>query len=115
MREGHEKMLQAIGAIQSKTHRDISINQVSILLYTMEHEGSDMYEIEEKLMIPLPSVSRSTKELGKYIIKDEDDNKVMKGWNLITTEKDLENTRKLNLFLTSKGKELRKEINSILN
>ena len=110
----HEKLIRAIQAVQRYTHRDISINYMIILLHIFDHEGTDMYELEKVTGMALAALSRSTKELTKYIVKDPSTGeKIMKGYNLLSAERDLENTKKLVFRLTSEGKKLKQEIESI--
>jgi DNA-binding MarR family transcriptional regulator len=75
-----------------------------------------MYKMQEDLEIPLASISRNAKELCRYIVRDpKTDAKVYQGYNLLEADKDPENLRRVIYRLTPKGKELKKELESILN
>jgi DNA-binding MarR family transcriptional regulator len=67
-----------------------------------------MNDLVEKLDLPQASISRSTKELSKYIERDPKTNeKKLVGYDLIRTEPDLEERRRLVLYLTPKGRQVK--------
>jgi DNA-binding MarR family transcriptional regulator len=78
------------------------------------NEGVTIYEISKKLLMSSGAASRNTKMLSEYMESKPGKSDVKKGYNLIQTRPDLHERRRLALFLTSKGKRVKKELERIL-
>lgn len=105
------KLNKGISFIRERISKDLAMNQLYIFLSICEKEGQSMYDLAPLLDVPLSTISRNTKELSKYIEKDsKTGEKVLQGYDLIRSEQDIEERRRLVFFLTPKGKKLRDEL-----
>ena len=119
---GDKKMATAISTfnrgltfVRTHLNKDIALSHLAIFLEVCLHEGITMAYLAEKLDLPQASVSRSTKELCKYVEKDlKTGEKKLLGYDLIRTEPDLEERRRLVLFLTPKGKQIKESLEKYL-
>jgi len=80
--------------------------QLAILLAIADEPGVAAVELCKRLDIQPGSMTRNTKSLSKYIeIDPKTGQKVTKGLDLIYMTPDIENRKRLGLFLTEAGKE----------
>lgn len=99
---------RGISFVRKHINKDIAISHLAIFLEVCLQEGLTMNDLVEKLDLPQASISRSTKELSKYIERDPKTNeKKLVGYDLIRTEPDLEERRRLVLYLTPKGRQVK--------
>lgn len=100
---------QGISFIRKHINKDIAFSQLAVFIEVCIKEGISMYDLVEKLDLPQASISRCTKELSKYIEKDpKTGERRMVGYDLVRTEPDLEERRRLVLYLTPKGQQIKK-------
>jgi DNA-binding MarR family transcriptional regulator len=112
---GDRKMVRTISTfrrgltfVRTYLNKDIALSHLAIFIEVCLNGGITMSDLADKLELPQASISRSTKELSKYIEKDpKTGEKKLAGYDLIRTEPDLEERRRLVLYLTSKGKQIK--------
>lgn len=110
---GISRLYKAIERVR-ELNPDFAISQLSLFLYVVQHEGITLHEVAEALRIPQGTVSRNTKQLGRYIVTREDGTKEVRGYGLLRTEPDMEERRRLAVYLTKDGKQLVNDLEMIL-
>lgn len=106
---------QGISFIREHINKDIAFSQLAVFIEVCLKEGITMYDLVDKLDLPQASISRCTKELSKYIEKDpKTGERKIGGYDLIRSEPDLEERRRLVLYLTPKGQQIKKLLEEYL-
>lgn len=105
------KLLRVIKVFQRETLVDFGVPLFQIFLQLCIKPGLTFPELEEILDLPQTTVSRNVKKLSRYT---EAGCEEVKGYDLVYTQPDLYERRRLAAFLTEKGEKLREEILSIM-
>lgn len=109
------KIFDVIEYIRKNVYTDLALPQLTIYLLVCLKEGVTQTEISNELNMPQGSVSRNLKILSKYFEETEDGKKEIRGYDLVRLEPDLEERRRLAVFLTKRGKAVKDEILNLLN
>lgn len=104
-----DRLHRVVEHIRSSVRHDIPLSQLTVYLTVCRQPGITMLDIQEDLDMLQGSLSKITKQLSRYSVKGE-----IKGYDLVRTEPDLEDRRRMAVHLTQKGSQLRREIVDIL-
>lgn len=105
MRRGTIKNLfDVIQRIRGRINPDFAIAQLALFLYVAQREGLTMPELSEHLDMPQGTLSRNIKQLSRYSVRLEGGDKEVRGYGLLRTEPDLEERRRLAVYLTKDGR-----------
>lgn len=73
-----------------------------------------MPDISERIGMPQGTLSRNIKQLSRYTVRGEKGGREVRGYNLLRTEPDLDERRRLAVYLTKDGKALIEDLEQIL-
>lgn len=110
---GIDRFRQAIERVR-EINPDFAISQLSLLLYVATNEGKTMHELCAETGMPQGSVSRNIKQLSRYAEVDRHGRRELKGYNLVRTEPDVIERRRLAVYLTKEGEALIEDLYNIL-
>lgn len=109
-----DQLREIIEFIRKTIHRDFAMPQLSILLLVAENEGISQPDISKRLDMPQASVSRNVTKLCKKLVTQRTGT-VNRGYELCEISPDPAEPRRLNVFLTNKGKKFIEELRTMLN
>lgn len=105
---------RALTYIRREVHPDIAMSHLHVYLKVCQRDGITMPEVMESLGMTTGVISRSVKKLSRYIETDRLGNRVICGYDLVRTEPDLIERRRMAIYLTDKGKEVREGLINIM-
>lgn len=99
----------ALGVLRQHVHKELPLQHITLLLAVSEYPGITMPELMRLLEMPQGSLSRNVKVMSSYVAR-ENGVAVLRGYNLLRTERDPGQRRVLSVYLTSRGEALIKTL-----
>ncbi len=111
-----KNLSRVISYIRERVNPDMALSQIDLFLQVAlrNDEGVTMRDMENILNVSQGAVSRNVKMLSKFFETDEKGNKVLAGYDLVTVTPDLEDRRRMALYLTDRGKEVIRDLTNLL-
>ncbi|NJC88035.1 MAG: winged helix-turn-helix transcriptional regulator [Desulfuromonas sp.] len=103
------RLSAALGILRHQVHKELPLQHIALLLAVSENPGITMPELMKMLDMPQGSLSRNVKALSRYVER-EHDVPVLKGYDLLRTERDPQHPRVLAVYLTGHGEALIREL-----
>jgi len=92
---------KGIAFLRKEVSSELPTQQLAILLEVIAEEGITMPALQKKLYMSSASVSKNIRMLSRF--KDGDE---IKGYDLLRTEPDLDERRRMAVFPTETGKRI---------
>ena len=92
---------RAVRIIRTQLNHELPIQQLALLLEVHLNEGISMPELSKKLNMGQGSVSKNIKLMSRYIEGGE-----LRGYDLLSTEQDIQERRRFIVSTTEKGERL---------
>jgi len=112
--ESIRRLEAAVQYLRTEVYEEIPSQQIVLLLAVAMEEGITQYQLGINLGMPPGTVSRNVKMLGQWGARDAKGSLSMKGFNLLDTRPDVEERRRMAVFLTPKGRALIMKLTEIL-
>ena len=109
-----KQFFKGIKCISGVIHKDIAMPQLTILLLVAENEGITQTELAEIMGIPQGTVSRNVLKLSEKFVQNAKGDWRQAGYDLVETRPDIDETRRLAVYLTRKGKDVIKALKKAL-
>ena len=104
---------KSVDVLSSEVSNELNLNHINVLLYVASHPNVSAVDMGAALGMLSGSLSKILRTLGQYIVKDDNGNNILKGYDLIEVKQDLYERRRLAITLTRKGENLIKALGGI--
>lgn len=113
------RLTEVVKYLRDEVNPDLALSMLLGFLLVCQKEGITQTELGERLGLTSGAISRMCKILGKFQVKEEREDgtveKVTKGLGLILLSPDIYERRRMAAWLTSRGKEVRDELEKLIH
>ena len=103
-----------INFIRKEIYTEFALPQLELFLLVVENEGISHTNLSQMLNMSQPAVSRNVNKLASKVVKRSDGSYDKVGYGLLENRPDEVDSRRFNVFLTSKGIEFAKNLKFVL-
>jgi DNA-binding MarR family transcriptional regulator len=117
---GISKLQEALKVLRTNirgkdSRTELPTQMLLTFLKIASSNGITMKEAAKEMDVEQSTVSRNAKDMGTYLIKEEDGSTTQMGCGLVYNAPNELNRREFSVFLTAKGQRLIHEIDKILS
>jgi DNA-binding MarR family transcriptional regulator len=112
--ESIERLERLVRHLREKVNEEFPLQHLAILIKVAQQEGITQHQMVTELNSYSGSMSRNIKLLSQWADRDDKGTLHIKGYNLLECRPDLEERKRMAVYLSPKGKQLMGELDSIM-